>query len=80
MKQSTGKISAAAASTNKLEGKTSKGGSKVKSTKYALEQDVGPEDGILPRVKAFVNLKFTPTVEELAFVKDPVDVKRIEQV
>ena len=52
-------------------------GSRVKG----LNQDVSPTgNSILERVKAFVNLKFTPTIDELAFIKEPEDIKKVEGV
>ena len=51
-------------------------------TKQDYMQDVSPNNGgsILERVKAFVNLKFTPTIEEMAYIKEEEDIKKVENV
>ena len=51
-------------------------------TKQDYMQDVSPNNGgsILERVKAFVNLKFTPTIDELQYIKEEDDVKKVENV
>ena len=57
-------------------------GSNAGKGKSNLMQDVSPNGGnsILERVKAFVNLKFTPTIEEMAFIKEEEDIKKVESV
>ena len=40
------------------------------SVKTATHQTEDQPKGILDRVNAFVNLKFPPTIEEMAFIRD----------
>ena len=51
------------------------------TSKPAAQDSKSPADsGILERVKAFVNLKFTPTIDELAYMKDPKEIAQVENV
>lgn len=49
------------------------------SVKNSTQQEGDQPKGILDRVNAFVNLKFPPTIEEMAFIRDQTQIAGVER-
>ena len=81
MKQSTVSKNSKASTMSMKQKDLSKSGTPAATSfqKQKQDQDERPKS-ILDRIKAFVNLKFTPTIDEIQYIKDPEEVDKVEQV